>query len=56
MSETKTWEITLMEFENNIGKKYKVTRRIPELYVAETKIFKAKEEAKRQFDEWITNS
>lgn len=49
----KKWEISLMEFSNHIGKKYKVTRRIPELSVAETKIFNSKWEAKKQFDEWL---
>jgi len=42
-----------MEIENHFGKKYKVTRRLPEMLVAETKIFRSKEEAKKQFDEWL---
>lgn len=49
----KKWEVSIMEFEDNSGKKYKVTRRLPEMSVAETKIFKTKEEAKKQFDEWL---
>ena len=48
-----SWEITIIEIENAIGKKYKVTRRMPELSVAETKIFRQKEDAKKQFDEWL---
>ena len=50
---TKKWEISIIEFENDIGKKYKVTRRLPNMLVAETKVFKTKEEAKKQFDEWL---
>ncbi len=49
----KKWEISIIELENNVSKKYKVTRRLPELSVAETKIFSSKEEAKKQFDEWL---
>jgi hypothetical protein len=47
------WEVTIAEFEDVDGKKYKVTRRLPELFVAETKIFRLKEAAKKQFDEWL---
>ena len=46
---TKKWEVSLIELENH-EIKYKVTRRIPELSIAETKIFKSKKEAKKQFD------
>jgi hypothetical protein len=42
-----------MELQNRQGKKYKVTRRLPELLVAETKVFKSKKKANRQFDEWL---
>jgi len=41
----KKWEISIIEFENHVGKKYKLTRRLPDLEVAETKVFKSKEEA-----------
>lgn len=47
------WEISIIEFKNHIGKKYKVTRRLPDMSIAETKIFASKEEAKRQFQEWL---
>lgn len=50
---TQKWEISIIEIENHIGKKYKVTRRLPEMSVAETKVFRSKEEAKEQFDEWL---
>lgn len=48
----KKWEISIIELKEN-GKKYKVTRRLPELLVAETKIFKSKKKAKKQFEEWL---
>jgi len=51
---SKKWEIYIIEFENHDGKKYKVTRRLPNMSVAETKVFKSKEEAKKQFEEWLT--
>ncbi|MEK6984209.1 MAG: hypothetical protein AABX33_06565 [Nanoarchaeota archaeon] len=35
-----------MEFNSEVGKKYKVTRRLPELLVAETKIFKSEKKTK----------
>ena len=47
------WEISLIELENTKGKKYKVTRRMPSLKIAETKIYRSKETAKKQFDEWV---
>jgi hypothetical protein len=50
---TKKWEVSIMEFEDEEGKKYKVTRRMPEMSVAETKFFISKEEAKKQFEEWL---
>ena len=50
---TKKWEVSLIELENGSGKKFKVTRRLPELSVAETKIFKTKAKAKKQFEEWL---
>jgi len=50
---TKKWEVSIIEIENSIGKKYKVTRRIPEMSVAETKVFRSKQDAKKQFEEWL---
>ena len=47
------WEVSIIELENNIGKKYKVTRKIPELSVSETKIFRSKQKAKEQLEEWL---
>jgi len=42
-----------MELKNHKGSKFKVTRRYPELLVAETKLFKSKEKAKKQFEGWL---
>lgn len=42
-----------MELHDETGTKYKVTRRLAEMSVAETKIFHSKEEAKQQFEEWL---
>ncbi len=50
---TKKWEISFAELENTVGKLFKVTRRMPALAVAETKIFRSKEEAVRQFNAWL---
>ena len=50
---TKKWEISFAELENTVRKVFKVTRRLPELAVAETKMFCSKEEAVRQFNEWL---
>ncbi|MBI5881225.1 hypothetical protein HZB90_03780 [archaeon] len=53
MTFAKNWEITMMELQNNIGRKYKVTRRLPEFSISETVVFRSKEAAKKQLDEWI---
>lgn len=50
---TKKWEVSIIELRNH-ETRFKVTRRIPELSVAETKVFSSKEEAKKQFDEWLS--
>lgn len=42
-----------MEFMSDYGKKYKVTRRLPYLSIAETKIFRSKDLAKKQVDDWL---
>lgn len=48
----KKWEVFIAEYKND-RITYKVTRRIPELFVAETKVFYSKEEAKEQFQNWL---
>ncbi len=47
------WEVSIMEIHEENGIKYKVTRRLSEMSVAETKVFSSKEEAKQQFEEWL---
>lgn len=47
------WKVSISEFETKEGKRWKVTRRIPEISVAETKVFLSKEEAIRQYEFWL---
>ena len=49
----KKWEVSITEVENGAGKLYKVTKHVPDLSVSETKVFRSKEEAKKQFDNWL---
>ncbi|MBI2102697.1 hypothetical protein HYT55_02565 [Candidatus Woesearchaeota archaeon] len=46
-------EVTILEFQSEAGVRFKVTRRVPELHIAETMIFSSKEEAKQQFEKWL---
>jgi|TARA_B100002003_G_C13653127_1_gene332178 predicted GIY-YIG superfamily endonuclease len=46
------WEVTIMEMHDN-GKRFKVTRRMHEMNVSETKVFDTKEDAMKQFNEWL---
>lgn len=46
-------EISIVEMENCEGKKYKVTKRVPELSVSETKFFRTKSLAQKQLNEWL---
>lgn len=50
---SKQWELSILEFSEDGQLKYKVTRRLPTLALAETKIFNSKEEAIKQFNEWL---
>ena len=50
---TKKWEVSIMEIKDEQGTKFKVTRRLPEMAVAETKIFRSKKRAKKLFYEWL---
>lgn len=50
----KKWEVSIIEFQDETGTKYKVTRKVTALSVSETKIFNTKEEAKKQFEEWLS--
>ncbi|MFA6073398.1 MAG: hypothetical protein WC758_04760 [Candidatus Woesearchaeota archaeon] len=49
------WEVSIIKLKEDELDKYKVTRRFPELTVAETKIFFSKKEALAQFEEWLNN-
>jgi hypothetical protein len=48
-----TWEVTIKELEGDLGTMYKVTRRMPAISVAETRIFYTKELALKQFMSWL---
>ena len=50
----KKWEISIIELKRNDKTKYKVTRRLPEMSVAETKVFDSKEDALSQIQEWLS--
>jgi len=49
----KEWEVSICEFFDNENRIYKVTRRLYKLSVSETKTFNSKEEAIKQFNEWL---
>lgn len=55
MVDKNNWEISSLEIENTVGKKYKVARRYPYLSVAETKVFSSKTEAEKQLKELLQN-
>jgi hypothetical protein len=46
-------EVSIIELKDN-GKKYKVTKRVPDLSISDTKFFDSKEEAILQFKEWLS--
>ncbi len=48
------WEISIIEIKESNTIKYKVTRRLPQMAVAETRFFLLKEEALRQVDMWLS--
>jgi len=50
---TRRCEISIIELTNTVGKKFKVTKRVPDMCVSETKIFRSKKKAKKQFDDWL---
>jgi len=47
------WEVSISEYKDRKGIKYKVTRRIPELHVAETRLFSNKKQAFDLFNKWL---
>jgi hypothetical protein len=50
---TKKWEVSLIKLVEGNETKYKVTRKIPELSVSETLIFRSKKKAIKKFEEWL---
>lgn len=46
-------EISIKEFVQGNKRLYKVTKRIPELSVSETKLFDNKGDAEKQLNEWL---
>ena len=50
---TEKWEISLVELHGQGRKRFKVTRRLPEMSVAETKVFSSKKKAKQLLNEWL---
>jgi len=53
MANTK-WEVSIIKLKYDKRKRYKVTRRMPQLKVAETKIFMSKKKALAQLQEWLS--
>jgi hypothetical protein len=51
-----TTEVSILILRTKTGTQYKVTRRIPELHVAETRLFSSRDEARSQFDDWLKYS
>ncbi len=51
---TQQWEVSIIEIKENDAIRYKVTRRLPEMAVAETKIFSSKKDALLQVEEWLS--
>ncbi len=50
------WEITIREFIDQSKRGYIVTRRFPKYSIAQTKIFRTRWRARKQFDKWLQNS
>ncbi|MBS3095186.1 hypothetical protein J4231_00735 [Candidatus Woesearchaeota archaeon] len=48
-------EVSFIELENSYGNIYKVTRRITSMAAPETRIFRKKADAVKQFNEWLAN-
>ena len=47
------WEVSIIELENSKGRLFKVTRKFPEMSIAETRILRNKEKAKKLFYKWL---
>lgn len=49
----KKWEVSIVELQDGKDSLFKISQRIPDLSVAETRVFKDKKSAKRLFDKWL---
>jgi hypothetical protein len=47
------WEYSIMKFEDHRGNIFKVTRRLPEMHISETRIFGDSRRAKEQLKAWL---
>jgi len=47
------WEVSLLQLTVRRGIKYKVTRRLPQVYISEIKIFSDKQKALQCLLEWL---
>ena len=45
--------VSILELKKNNQTIYKVTKRVPIMFVSETKVFKSKIEALKQLAEWL---
>lgn len=49
----KKWEVSILELEEYREKRFKVIRKIPLELMFESKTFETREEARKQFEDWI---
>jgi hypothetical protein len=47
------WDISMVTLEDERGIFYKVTRRVPELSIAETRVYRSKTSAMRRLKSWL---
>lgn len=47
------WKVSIIELRDGRKISYKVTRRLPEMNISETKVFVSKENAMEQLEEWL---
>lgn len=45
--------MSIIELKDGAKTSYKVTKHVPELYLSDTKFFNNKEDALKQFKEWL---
>ncbi len=47
------WDISIVTLEDDRGIFYKVTRRVPELSIAETRVYRSRTSAMRRLKSWL---